>query len=246
MVLSAFDVRLGSAFALALLGGLHCAGMCGGFVFALHGATSGKRGALRFGWAYHAGRVASYTTAGAVIGLVGASVYASHVLPVQIALLVAGAALLVIIAVSMWGRNPAWRWIERFGGGIWRLIQPLVRDQFPPRSLAGALVVGLAWGWIPCGMVYAALPLALVSGSATHGAAVMFAFGLGTLPSVTALQLAASRLNRAASAAPRFAWLKPAVAAALLLFAASDLAHAARIAGWQSASLAWLASICHS
>jgi hypothetical protein len=32
----------------------------------------------------------------------------------------------------------------------------------------------------------------------------------------------------------------------LILFASSDLAHAARIAGWQSPAVGWLASVCHT
>jgi len=244
-VLDAFEARLVGAFALALLGGLHCAGMCGGFVIALHGVTPQRRDAIGFALAYHAGRLASYATAGALVGLLGAQMYASRVLPVQIGLLVLGAAMLLAIAASLWQRPAALNRLGRLGSGFWRLVQPLAQGRFPPKSLAGALAIGLAWGWIPCGMVYAALPLALVAGGALNGALVMLAFGLGTVPNLTALQVVAARANRAAGAAPRFAWLRPALGAALLLFAASDLAHAAQMAGWRTPSLAWLASVCH-
>ncbi len=40
------------------------------------------------------------------------------------------------------------------------------------------------WGWAPCALVYAALPIALVSGSAASGALAMAAFGLGTVPAL--------------------------------------------------------------
>jgi sulfite exporter TauE/SafE len=39
VILTAFEARLASAFALALLGAVHCAGMCGGFVMAMHSAA---------------------------------------------------------------------------------------------------------------------------------------------------------------------------------------------------------------
>ncbi len=42
----------------------------------------------------------------------------------------------------------------------------------------------MLWGWAPCALVYSALPLALVSGSALNGAVVMLAFGAGTLPAL--------------------------------------------------------------
>jgi hypothetical protein len=44
--------------------------------------------------------------------------------------------------------------------------------------------VGLLWGWLPCGLVYAVLGTALLTGSALDGAAVMLAFGLGTVPNL--------------------------------------------------------------
>jgi uncharacterized protein len=245
VILSAFEARAASAFALALFGGLHCAGMCGGFVVALHGVTPQRRDAIRYALAYHAGRLCSYAAAGAAIGLLGAQAYATRLLPVQIGLLVLGAAMLLAIAASLWQRPAALNRIGHLGSGVWRLLQPLARGRFPPKSPGGALLTGLAWGWIPCGMVYAALPLALVAGGAARGALVMLAFGLGTVPNLTALQVAAARMRRAAGTAPRWAWLRPALGVALLLFAASDLAHAASMAGWQSPSLAWLASICH-
>jgi sulfite exporter TauE/SafE len=50
----------------------------------------------------------------------------------------------------------------------------------------GRFAAGMAWGWTPCGMVYSMLALALVSGSALRGAAVMLAFGMGTLPNLLA------------------------------------------------------------
>ena len=98
-------------------------------------------------------------------------------------------------------------------------------------------------------MVYAALPLALISGGALNGAAVMLVFGLGTLPNMLAMDLGAQALRAGARgrAWPRLrALLRPLAGCALLLFAASDLAHAAHLAGSQSPALALVESICHA
>jgi sulfite exporter TauE/SafE len=245
VLLTAFETRLASAFLLALLGGLHCAGMCGGFVAVLHSAAPGRARGVRFRLAYHAGRIASYSAAGAAIGLAGASLYASDVLPVQVGLLVVAAAVLLGIAFSLLSKPAALRRLEPIGAPLWRLLRPLAQRSFPPRSPAGAVLTGLAWGWIPCGMVYAALPLALVAGSVGRGAAVMLAFGIGTIPNLALLEVAAGRLRGAAAGTAARAWMRPAVGVALMLFGLSDLAHAARIAGWQSPATAWLASVCH-
>ena len=245
VILTAFEARLGSALALALLGGVHCAGMCGGFVLAMHSAAPARTSSIRFALAYHSGRILSYTMGGGLIGLLGAGLYASQVLPVQIGLLVLAAAVLLAIAFSLLNRPAALRRLEPIGAMIWGLIRPLAQRSFPPSTAGGALLTGLAWGWIPCGLVYAALPLALVSGSVGRGASVMFVFGLGTVPSLAALELTARRVQRAAGGARARAWIRPAVGVALVLFAASDLAHAARMAGWQAPAVAWIASFCH-
>ena len=56
--------------------------------------------------------------------------------------------------------------------------------------------MGLVWGLMPCALVYAVLPLALLAGGAVQGAAVMLAFGIGTLPNLLAGGMLVSRLPR--------------------------------------------------
>jgi sulfite exporter TauE/SafE len=66
----------------------------------------------------------------------------------------------------------------------------------PVDSLYKAYLAGALWGWLPCGLVYTAATGALASGSAWKGAATLLAFGLGTLPNLLAMGVAASQLNR--------------------------------------------------
>ena len=58
-----------------------------------------------------------------------------------------------------------------------------------------AFPLGLLWGWLPCGLVYSALVTALTSGSAWCGAALMLAFGAGTLPTLLLAGLLAGLLS---------------------------------------------------
>ncbi len=236
-----------AAFTLALLGGMHCAGMCGGFVGALQMHRPAKVSAARLAAGYHAGRIVSYAAAGALVGALGGALYAADVLPLQVALLVAGSLMLLAIGASLFGRAAWLKRLEPMGLGLWRLIAPLARRVYPPRSPLQALGAGLAWGWIPCGMVYAALPLALVAGGALQGAAVMLAFGIGTLPNMVAVDIAVTRLGRAerSAAVGVRAWLKPAAGALIVVFGVSGLAHAARVAGAGHPTIEALASICH-
>lgn len=240
-----------AAFMLALLGGLHCAGMCGGFVSALQIHRPREIPAARLAAGYHAGRIVSYTLAGALVGTLGGALYAVDVLPVQIVLLVVGSLMLFAIGASLFGRAAWLKKLEPVGLGLWKLVGPYARRVYPPRSSGQALLAGLAWGWIPCGMVYAALPLALVSGGPWQGALVMLAFGIGTLPNMIAVDLAVTRFGRAgvvrdhAFGVAARAWVRPVAGAVIVLFGLSGLAHAARIAGAGHPTIAALASICH-
>jgi sulfite exporter TauE/SafE len=84
-------------------------------------------------------------------------------------------------------------WLERVGVRAWKLIEPVARASLRGHGLGAAFLAGAAWGWIPCGLVYSALTAALFSGSAPAGAAIALAFGLGTLPALSALGWAAQR-----------------------------------------------------
>ncbi len=54
----------------------------------------------------------------------------------------------------------------------------------PIRTIGQAWLYGMVWGWLPCGLVYSMLIMALSAGGALEGGLVMLAFGLGTLPNL--------------------------------------------------------------
>lgn len=237
-----------AAFLLSLLGGLHCAGMCGGFIGALQMNRPASVSASRIASGYHLGRLTSYCGAGALVGLIGGSLYAADVLPLQVVLLVIGSLMLLAIGAAMFGRQRWLKRIEPLGAWLWRGIGPLARRVYPPRSAVQSFAAGLAWGWIPCGMVYAALPLALLAGGPVQGALVMLAFGLGTLPNLVVVDVVTVHAGaaRPSGALARIRpLLRPVAGAVIIVFAASGLAHAARVAGSQHPGIAALASLCH-
>ena len=180
-------------FLVGLLGGTHCIGMCGGIVGALSlGAAS--RPSLHL--AYNAGRIVSYGVAGAIAGALGsASLALSDQLPARLILFVLANLMLVALGLYLMGVTRALAFSERFGAKLWRHLQPLTRRYLPARTMAQAFPLGLLWGWLPCGLVYSALVTALASGSAASGAALMLAFGLGTLPNLLLAGLLAVRLK---------------------------------------------------
>jgi sulfite exporter TauE/SafE len=192
------EITLPSVFLVGLLGGLHCAGMCGGIV-AVMGANAGRRPVriplraaptarpigLLLG--YNLGRLTSYTLAGTLAGALGSSAaLLRHVLPLQQAAFVATNLLLVAIGLHLAGalRLTA---LEPAGSGLWQRLRPLASRLLAADTPAHALRAGLVWGLVPCGMVYGVLIAALLSGSARDGAFLMLAFGAGTLPNLLLL-----------------------------------------------------------
>ncbi|HJW15385.1 MAG TPA: sulfite exporter TauE/SafE family protein [Thermoanaerobaculia bacterium] len=189
-----------TAFLVGLAGGVHCAAMCGGIVAALNlRASVSMPAGARFGrqLAYSLGRVASYAVAGAVAGGVGGlGLLYDGVLPARLILLIIANALIILLGLYLAGLGTAVLALERAGGVVWRNLARLGARLTPAETSPRAVAVGLAWGWIPCGLVYSVLATALVSGSALAGAAVMAAFGLGTLPNLLAMGLVAQKLQR--------------------------------------------------
>jgi len=194
--MSLFEPLAVTAFLAGLLGGVHCAAMCGGIV----GAVCRAPNAAAPGWGrllgYNAGRIASYVLAGALAGAMGAGALSLRggAAAQQTALAFAGSAL-VLLALYMAGVPPLVRAIEKAGSVLWRRVQPFSRWFLPADTPLRALGLGAVWGWLPCGMVYAVLLTAATTGSALQGGMVMAAFGAGTLPNMLALSVLATRLH---------------------------------------------------
>jgi sulfite exporter TauE/SafE len=228
--------------------------MCGGFVGALQMQRAPELSAASLSFGYHAGRLTSYTLAGLLAGAVGGAVYATDILPLQIVLLFAGSAMLLAIGAALLGKRGLLARLEPLGARLWQSLAPFARKVYPPRTRAQSYATGLLWGWIPCGMVYAALPLALTAGSPLSGALVMAGFGLGTLPTMVTLDMAVSKMGRIqgpgrVQSAGRFAlvreWVRPLAGAVIVVFGVSGFAQGARIAGANHPAIAAVASICH-
>jgi sulfite exporter TauE/SafE len=190
-----------SAFLVGLLGGVHCAGMCGGIVGALsNGLAPGIRSSrwrfLSALLAYNGGRIISYSLAGLLLGLLGQQVGALQVFGSFPIGRVVGGVFMILFGFYLAGWWHALLLLEKAGALLWRRIEPLGRRFIPIRGIGAAFLLGLVWGWLPCGMVYAVLALALASGNVLYGGLVMLAFGLGTLPLMVGMGFALGKLTR--------------------------------------------------
>lgn len=176
-----------TALIAGLLGGGHCIGMCGGIVSALSFALPPSRrhpariAALML--SYNIGRISSYILAGLLVGGLG-QLLVGQLQPITTLLGWLATLMLILMAfyIGQWWMGLTR--VEAIGKHLWRYLEPLGRRLMPVSHPGQALLIGLIWGWLPCGLVYSMLLLALSSGSSVNGGLLMLAFGLGTLPTL--------------------------------------------------------------
>jgi uncharacterized protein len=150
--------------------------------------------------AYHAGRLATYAMLGALAAKAGAlgaaasmpralpglllggaaGVFACHALARLAPRLTSGLGGLAVLGHA----PPGWtRMVRRFAAAVARP--------------GGGFLLGVALGFLPCGMLYAAIAAAAATGGPGHGALAMLAFGLGTIPGLVAVGIAGQAAGRA-------------------------------------------------
>lgn len=194
MSVPAMDAAYAMALVTGLLGGAgHCAGMCGPIVGSL-GMSAG--GGILGQALYNAGRIATYTILGAVMGAAGSfAAVAARMEGAQQWVMVGAGALMAFMGLSVF--------VSGGSGGLLGVIErrnaPVLRAA---RRLMGArgvvlkfLPLGLVMGLLPCGLSYTVLVAAAGTGSPVKGGLTMLCFGIGTAPSLMAVGLIVKALG---------------------------------------------------
>ncbi len=218
-----------AALLMGLVGGPHCAAMCGpacgGVIRIVRAEAPSQR---RLEGLFHLGRLTGYALAGAaaaqaVNSLAWLAQHTTVVRPVwtlfHLAVLAWGLTLLA------WGRQPAI--VGQAGRRVWQRLRPYA----PPQG--AAFTTGVLWALMPCGLLYSALLVASLSGGPLAGALSMAFFGAGSAISMVVAPRLLERLQRAGN---RFRRDTGTRLAGLLLLASAvwalwmDVVH--RIAVW--------------
>ena len=85
----------------------------------------------------------------------------------------------VLIGLMLFLRGEQPLWLSNAAAGIWhKLSSPEQRQALHLHPL-GPFLLGLVWAFLPCGLLYSALLVALLSASPWEGAAVMSCFAVG-------------------------------------------------------------------
>lgn len=180
------DASLPIALATGFLGGFgHCVAMCGPLVGALGisappGVPAGR--ALLPQLAYHLGRITTYGTIGAVMGLAGSFVNVAGRLAGWQDVVAVGAGLLLVAMGLGAAAQSLWvKYMEgRLAGRVLSAVRGLAGHEAPLR----AYPLGLVLGFLPCGLSYSAFAAAAATGHPVRGMAIALAFGAGTLPAL--------------------------------------------------------------
>ncbi len=185
---------------MGLASSLHCAGMCGAIasslLFTFDPGGGWARARVHFTGQF--GRILVYITGGSLLGGLGAAFYGAFDQALGFAAMRAAAAIaLSWIGLSLAGFAPSLAGVDRFTAPLSVGLNAL--RAATGGGASGIFFSGMVWGLLPCGMVYGALFYAMLAGSALGGAEVMAGFGLGTLPSVTAVALGLTGFRRMAA-----------------------------------------------
>lgn len=184
--MDALTTSLVTAFLLGLFSSAHCIAMCGSVIGALTltlppEIREQQRKMLPYVLNYNIGRILSYGMAGGIVGLLASPLAEFNGLDVLRYLSVI---VMILMGLYLAGWFPKFAHAEKMGAPIWRKLQPIGQKLLPVRSFKQAFLLGAVWGWLPCGLVYAGLAVAATTADPLYAAAVMLAFGLGTLPAV--------------------------------------------------------------
>jgi sulfite exporter TauE/SafE len=211
-----------TAFFVGLLGSGHCFGMCGGLAAGLgtlpvaRESTTDTKPRASSAFLFNFGRIISYS----ILGLISAWILASLGNTLNIPRWSMVLRLITALMIFLIGVQFLFNWqtlagVERLGAKVWKFVLPLAVKASSLPGGTGRLLLGLCWGLLPCGLVYSVLLTASAAGSPISGGAVMLAFGVGTLPSMLGMSLAAPTL----AALLNDRWTKKLMGAALIMLA---------------------------
>ncbi len=204
--------------ALGFLGSFgHCVGMCGP-ITAAFALSAGQRNPgqadrpqpsnIQFHMLLNVGRLLSYALVGAGIGALGSAVFAGGQMAGVGSLLrrtvsvVTGILLIWFgLAQAQPGLLPSLPFLhpaqqQRLHERLTRLMMRVSNGNIEQAQTLLPLLLGLLWGLIPCGFLYAGQLRAAETQSWLGGAAIMLAFGAGTLPAMVTMGAVTSVLSR--------------------------------------------------
>ena len=184
------------ALITGFLGSGHCLGMCGGIVTALSLSGPGRQSGPLFQLLYNCGRITTYGLIGLLVGWLGSLMaYTEALEGVSRWLLVATDLFIIVLGLGTAGALPRLNLMRlEFAGPVRSMTAAVSGVRRLPPGIS-AVPLGLVFGFLPCGFLYAMAITAAQTASPTRAALVMVFFGLGTGPALLLFGSAAQWLG---------------------------------------------------
>ena len=167
-----------TALLFGLISSFHCIGMCGPIAMMLPIDRSNQTKKVFQILLYHLGRLTAYGMLGLFFGILGKGLFLAG-FQQKLSIFV-GIMMIIFVIV------PEKKLVQyNFSKPIYKLISKVkshLGAQFKRKSPDALFTIGLLNGFLPCGLVYAALFGAIAMQSAEMGVFYMILFGLGTIP----------------------------------------------------------------
>lgn len=183
-----------AALLLGFFSVTHCFGMCGGLMSAFSLAIPEDKihCKIKFLIVYNIGRLLTYGFFGLTAGFLiqSLSIYSGLT-----SLRIISGVILIIMALSLMNIWQGIKFLERAGKVIWPKLQPLSKKIMPIDTTFKALLLGMIWGWLPCGLVYSVLIWAATLANPLDASLAMIAFGIGTLPAMITIGIFANTVS---------------------------------------------------
>lgn len=172
-----------SALIFGLISSLHCIGMCGPIAMMLPVDRSNPAKKVIQIMLYHMGRLSAYASLGFIFGILGKGFYMAGIQ--QYISVIVGVLMIVIVVI------PERIFMKyNFSKPVYKLLSNVktsLGNQFKRKSPDALFTIGLLNGFLPCGLVYAALFGAIAMQNVTLGVTYMLLYGLGTIPMMSAV-----------------------------------------------------------
>lgn len=167
-----------SALIFGLISSLHCVAMCGPIALMLPIDKHKPAKRVVQMMTYHIGRLSAYASLGLLFGLLGRGFFMAG-FQQKLSILVG----IIMISIAVIPERKFAKF--NFSKPIYTLlsrIKSALGKQFKSKSYKALFTIGLLNGYLPCGMVYAALFGALTMSTLFSSISYMILYGLGTIP----------------------------------------------------------------
>ena len=186
-------IVLSAAFLSGLLGGIHCTAMCGGIASSLN--AKNRSSIFTHAVLLNLGRITSYTFAGLLAGIIGASFISVVKIP-HLGAILRSLMGLILIIIALRILFPQTFAFTKIGNGFFWQQLSKIKTYLPQSGYTHSFSMGALWGWLPCGLSTSLLMAAWFEASPLHSSLMMLAFGIGTLPLMITLSYSGGQFVR--------------------------------------------------